>query len=51
VVGKPIPVKKQSEPSNEYVQEKLNEFVAAMESLYARHKGKHGYAESTLVVL
>lgn len=51
VVGKPIRVKRDPEPSKEAVAALLDEFIAAMQSLFEQHKTRAGYANCQLVVL
>jgi len=50
VVGKPIPVTQNPNPSREEVASKLDEFIEAMTSLYERNKKAHGYEDAKLVV-
>lgn len=51
IVGKPIAVVKNENPSNEEVAAKLEEFIDAMERLHETHKERFGYAGQRLVVL
>ena len=50
VVGKPIEVEKNPDPSKEEVQAKLDEFIDAMRSLYDSHKARFGYEDVRLVI-
>ncbi|BBN04408.1 diacylglycerol O-acyltransferase 2, plant [Marchantia polymorpha subsp. ruderalis] len=50
VVGKPIDVEKNSNPSHEQISEVLKKFVAAMEDLFEKHKLAAGYKDTTLTV-
>ncbi|KAL3693247.1 hypothetical protein R1sor_006898 [Riccia sorocarpa] len=51
VVGKPIEVQKNPNPSIEEVTEIQTKFIAAMEELFEKHKAVAGYKDATLTVL
>lgn len=51
IVGKPIPVPKIEEPSQEDIQKFLKIFIEQMKDLYERHKISTGHANSRLVIL
>ena len=50
VVGKAIPVRKNDNPTNEEVEAKLKEFIDAMETLFMKHRGRHGFGKTQLVI-
>lgn len=50
IIGKPLEVVKNPDPSREEVAAKLEEFIDAMRSLYERHKSAYGYANVDLVI-
>jgi len=50
IVGKPLEVVQNSDPSRDEVAAKLEEFIEAMRSLYERHKSAYGYADVDLVI-
>ena len=51
VIGKALEVTKNENPTNEEVEAKLKEFIDAMEGIFERHKERHGYGDTRLVVL
>ena len=51
VVGAPIAVTQNKEPTPSEVADMLTTFIAAMERLFEEHKAKAGYPHSKLVVL
>lgn len=50
VVGRPIRLPKVEEPTNEQVEEALEQFIAAVEGLFDKHKAAAGHAETKLTV-
>lgn len=50
VVGKPIEVPKVDNPSDEEVEKYLQQFIAAIQGIWDRHKEETGYAATELVV-
>lgn len=51
VVGRPIPVTKIENPTNDQVQQKLDEFIEEMQRIHETNKERFGYAGQKLVVL
>jgi 1-acyl-sn-glycerol-3-phosphate acyltransferase len=51
VVGKPIEVKKTSQPSREEVAVVLGKFIGAMEELFETHRSETAYKETQLTIL
>ncbi|XP_024360450.1 diacylglycerol O-acyltransferase 2 [Physcomitrium patens] len=50
VVGKPIPVPKTTNPSQEEVSVILGQFIEALEALFEKHKGSLEFEDDTLLV-
>ena len=50
VVGKPIEVPRRADPSNEEVQQYLQQYIAAIEGIFERHKAAAGHPNATLTV-
>nr|DAD46466.1 TPA_asm: hypothetical protein HUJ06_016403 [Nelumbo nucifera] len=51
VVGRPIKLKRNPQPTMEEVNEVHSQFVAALEELFAKHKARVGHADRQLTVL
>jgi 2-acylglycerol O-acyltransferase 2 len=51
VVGSPIELPKEEEPSKEQVQQYLDCFITEMKALFEKHKASAGYPELQLRVI
>lgn len=50
VIGRPITVPKEANPSPETVQRYLQQYIAAIEGLFERYKAAAGHPAATLTV-
>lgn len=50
VIGRPIQVPTEADPSQETVQRYLQQYIAAIEGLFERYKAAAGHADATLTV-
>lgn len=51
VIGKPIEIPKLEAPTKEEVQRYLDEYIAALQALFERHKAAAGCPELRLIVI
>jgi len=50
VIGRPIAVPREADPSPETVQRYLQQYIAAIEGLFERYKAAAGHPAATLTV-
>ena len=48
--GEGHPGEENDNPTNEEVEAKLKEFIDAMETLFMKHRGRHGFGKTQLVI-
>ncbi len=51
VVGKPIQVPHRADPSPEEVRQYLDQYIAALQGIFERHKAAAGHASATLTII
>ena len=50
-IGKPMPLPRTSSPSPEFVQQHLEAYISALQSLFEKHKSAAGYGHWNLHVV